>query len=86
MTKKRFELRLNSQGQADIIDWLESKEKNAICIYNDLGALPYSSAEALCELLNQLYDENKQLEARVWYLERKKEISKKYNFDEVDWP
>ena len=71
MTVKRFELQLNPQGQVDIIDWLENKEKNAICIYNDLGVLPYSSAEALCELLNQLYDENKQLEARIWYLERK---------------
>ena len=41
MTEKRFELQRNQQGQADIIDWLESKEKNAICIYNDLGILPF---------------------------------------------
>jgi predicted DNA-binding ArsR family transcriptional regulator len=61
MTEKRFELQINKNGQADIIDWVESKEKNAICIYNDLGVLPYSSAKALCELLNQLYDENEQI-------------------------
>jgi len=61
VTEKRFELQINENGQGDIIDWVESKEKNAICIYNDLGVLPYSSAKALCELLNQLYDENEQL-------------------------
>ena len=65
MTKKRFELRINNQGQADIIDWLESKEKEAICIYNDLGVLPYSSAEQLCELLNQLYEENRYLKREL---------------------
>lgn len=61
MSEKRFELHINGNEQVDIIDWVESKEKNAICIYNDLGVLPYSSAKALCGLLNQLYDENEQL-------------------------
>lgn len=50
---ERFELTINSNGQADIIDRGESKEKNAICIYNDLGILPYSSAKAVCDKLNE---------------------------------
>ena len=57
MTKERFELRMNDKGQVDIIDWLESRQKDAICIYNDLGVLPYSSAKAVCELLNNLHEE-----------------------------
>ena len=52
MSEERFELTINSNGQADIIDKVESKEKNAICIYNDLGVPPYSSAKAVCDLLN----------------------------------
>ena len=47
-----FELVQNPQGQWDIIDNIESKNRNAICIYNDLGVHPYSAAPALCELLN----------------------------------
>ena len=58
---ERFELRINDNGQVDIIDWLESRQKDAICIYNDLGVLPYSSAKAVCELLNNLHEENHQL-------------------------
>lgn len=54
---ERFELRINDNGQVDIIDWLESRQKDAICIYNDLGVLPYSSAKAVCELLNNLHEE-----------------------------
>lgn len=57
MSKKRFELTINSNGQADIIDWAESKEKNTICIYNDLGVLPFSSAKAICDLLNKQEEE-----------------------------
>ena len=56
MTKKRFELKVNQHNQCDIVDWVESKEKNAICIYNDLGNYYFSSAKALCELLNELND------------------------------
>lgn len=29
---ERFELRINDNGQVDIIDWLESRQKDAICI------------------------------------------------------
>jgi len=57
MTEKRFELKVNQHNQCDIVDWVESKEKNAICIYNDLGDYYFSSAKALCELLNELNDE-----------------------------
>ena len=63
---------VNQHDQYDIVDWVESKEKNAICIYNDLGCYPFSSAPALCDKLNgltidiedelnQLNDENKKL-------------------------
>ena len=61
MTEKRFELNVNQNNQYDIVDLVESKEKNAICIYNDLGNYYFSSAKALCELLNELYEENKEL-------------------------
>lgn len=70
--RKRFELMLNSQGQVDIVDYVESEEKNAICIYNDLGVLPFSSASSLCDLLNQLNDENEQLRNKK---ERYKKLS-----------
>ena len=63
--KKRFELYVNAHGQADIIDHVESKEKNAICIYNDLGVLPFSSAEAVCSKLNELSTENMQLKQQM---------------------
>ena len=53
MSEERFEFTINSNGQADIIDKVESKEKNAICIYNDLGVPPYSSAKAVCNKLNE---------------------------------
>ena len=72
MGEKRFELQINGNGQVDIIDWVESKEKNAICIYNDLGVLPFSSAKALCELLNQLYDENQSLIKDNYHLEARR--------------
>ena len=65
MTKERFELRMNDKGQVDIIDWLESMQKDAICIYNDLGVFPYSSAEALCDLLNELVEENEKLKRTI---------------------
>lgn len=64
-TEKRFEMKVNQHNQCDIVDWVESKEKNAICIYNDLGDYHFSSAKALCELLNELHDENKELKAKV---------------------
>ena len=62
---KRFELQVDVQGKADIIDWVESKEKNAICIYNDLGVLPFSSAKAVCDKLNELSEENEKLKQEL---------------------
>jgi len=62
---ERFELTINSNGQADIIDRVESKEKNAICIYNDLGVLPYSSAKAVCDLLNNQDNRIKELQQLI---------------------
>lgn len=72
INEERFEFYLNSNGQIDIIDKIESREKNAICIYNDLGVYPYSSAKAICDLLNEQDKEikrlkciNRQLEERL---------------------
>lgn len=63
---KRFELKTNFlNGHVDIIDWVESEQKDAICIFNDLGVLPFSSAPSVCNLLNQLNDENDQLKQKV---------------------
>lgn len=75
MTEKRFELKMNGNGQLDIVDWIESKEKNVICIYNDLGVLPFSSANQLCDLLNELYEENQLI---------KKNIREFYKFVKID--
>ena len=49
---KPYELTINKNGQLDIIDHIESKKRNAICIYNDLGVPHFSSAKAICDLLN----------------------------------
>lgn len=72
MNEERFELIINSNGKIDIIDKVESKERDAICIYNDLGIHPYSSAKAVCNLLNEQDKEikrlkciNRQLEERL---------------------
>ena len=62
---ERFELKVNHNNQCDIIDWVESKEKDAICIYNDLGCYYFSSAKALCKLLNDLNDDNGYLKKSV---------------------
>lgn len=70
MTEKRFELMVNQHNQCDIVDWVESKEKNAICIYNDLGCYHFSSARALCELLNELHEENQQLKNEMEEMKR----------------
>lgn len=75
MIEKRFELKMNGNGQVDIVDWVESKEKNAICIYNDLGVLPFSSASQLCDLLNELYEENQSIQ---------KHIRELYKFVKID--
>ena len=64
MSEERFEFTINSNGQADIIDKVESKEKNAICIYNDLGVPPYSSAKAVCNKLNEQEETINELKQR----------------------
>lgn len=76
--KKRFELVPNRQGQVDIIDHVESEEKGAICIYNDLGVVPFTSAPALCDLLNELHDKCDFLEIENEEL-RQELIQLKYN-------
>ena len=48
---KPYELTVNDRGQLDFIDHIESKKRDAICIYNDLGVPPFSSAKAICDLL-----------------------------------
>lgn len=58
---KRFDYSINNRNEFDIIDHVESEEKDGICIYNDLGFYPFSSAPALCDLLNNLHDENEEL-------------------------
>lgn len=67
MSDEIFRLVPNEHGQWDIYDNEESKrlteEKGypCICIYNDLGNVNFSSAPQLCELLNELSTENRQL-------------------------
>lgn len=79
MTEKRFELKVNQHDQCDIVDWVESKEKNAICIYNDLGCYHFSSAKALCGLLNELHEEKEMWKREcerlkgLYYLENEKD-------------
>ena len=60
---------MNEDGQADIIDLVKSKK---ICVYNDYGILGFSSAKAICDLLNEqdnkikeLKNENKQLKIQL---------------------
>ena len=71
MTEKRFKLIHNPQGQVDIIDYGESEEKNAICIYNDLGVLAFTSAPSLCDLLNAFHEENQLLKEEKELLKNK---------------
>lgn len=63
---KRFELKTNFlNGYVSIVDWVESEQKDVICIFNDLGVLPFSSAPSVCNLLNQLNDENERLKQEL---------------------
>ena len=78
---ERFELTINSNGQLDIIDHIESKEKNAICIYNDLGVHPFSSAKAVCNLLNEQDNKIKQLKEDLDFI-RIIILQLKYNLGE----
>ena len=63
--KERFEFTMNDNGQAGIIDWVESKEKNAFCIYTDLGAIPFTSAKAVCNKLNEQEERIRELEKEL---------------------
>lgn len=62
---KRFELTIDEKGYASIIDWVESEEKNAHCIYNDLGVIPFTSAKAVCNKLNEQEEQNQQLKKEL---------------------
>ena len=79
--KERFEFTVNANGQVDIVDWVESEEKNAICIYNDLGVLPFSSAKAVCDLLNELSEENEQLKSILFDVVERLEVEIDSNKD-----
>ena len=56
--KERFSLTINMREQYDIIDNLESEKINGLVIYNDLGHHCCTATPAVCELLNQLHNEN----------------------------
>lgn len=66
---ERFELMIGPNGKMDIIDNVESKRKNAICIYNDLGVFPFSSAKAVCDKLNEQEEKLNEQEERIKELE-----------------
>ena len=80
---ERFELTINSNGQADIIDRVESKEKNAICIYNDLGVLPYSSAKAVCDKLNEQEETIQELLKYKYLVKALEEVSGSHYIEEI---
>lgn len=89
---KRFELKVNQHNQCDIVDWVESKEKNAICIYNDLGDYYFSSAKALCGLLNELAEEKEyyqiksgKCEEELLKLRRDNEQLKQFKENVIKW-
>ena len=81
----RFELQINAQGKADIIDWVESKEKNAICIYNDLGVLPFSSAKAVCDKLNEQEERIKKLQQTIDTIAKDYEESHGMDIRNAEW-
>lgn len=58
---KRFEVQFNTTTQEyGIIDWFETRPGDGICMYDGLGEEDYS-AEKLCNLLNELNEENNQV-------------------------
>lgn len=77
---KSYELTINDRGQLDIIDHIESKKRNAICIYNDLGVPPFSAAKAICNKLNEQEERIKELEEEN---ERLKNALKNSYLDEI---
>lgn len=59
---ERFKLEVNpDMNQYCIID----TEQDVLTIYNDLGCVYFTSAPALCELLNELDKENKKLKMKL---------------------
>lgn len=66
--KKRFELTMNGNevAQYEIID----HNQENLTVYNDLGNVYFSSAMKVCELLNNLADENEQLKKEKDYYKR----------------
>jgi len=57
LKKKRFELHIDPKPSMDeycIVD----TEQEALTIYNNLGCIYFTSAPALCDLLNELDAEN----------------------------
>lgn len=62
---ERFKLFVDIQReQYHMIDYEESEKTGCQVIYNDIGNLYFSSVPALCDLLNELNNENKSLKAR----------------------
>ena len=67
MAEKRFELTMSGSevAQYEIID----HSQEILTVYNNLGNVYFSSAMKICELLNSLADENKQLKQKIISLE-----------------
>lgn len=62
MSEKRFRKVANpATDKWDIIDEKASEKINGLVIYNDLGSLYFSSVPQICDLLNDLNDENERL-------------------------
>lgn len=58
---KRFRKVANpATDKWDIIDEKASKKINGLVVYNDLGSLYFSSAPQICDLLNDLNEENQE--------------------------
>lgn len=63
MTEKRFELSMNGDevAQYEIID----HNQEILTVYNNLGNVYFSSAMKICELLNNIAEENEQLKKEL---------------------
>lgn len=81
---KPYEISINDRGQLDIIDHIESQKRDAICIYNDLGVPPFSSAKAICDLLNNKEERIKELEKEnkeLYFILKQHEFAKKEGYE-----
>lgn len=58
---ERFKLQMDSISSKNSQFCIIDTEQDVLTIYNDLGSVYFSSAPALCDLLNELNDENKKL-------------------------